>query len=171
MSNQKAQIRTKSSLCLKSCIYHLGSWPKLEAFSEVTEVLICKGVDRVKGTNSDGRVLRKPLLPFGKKRRGVELSNGSRKNKHTASLFWRSLISTNASHWLNPMRNQQRKPREAVLRVSQPSMGHRASKGRMRSGSGGANKNIQSGCIKKRIWESRPCQTLLIIKILDNVHS
>ena len=37
---------------------------------EVSEVLICKGVGRVKGTNSDGKVLRKPLPPFGKKGQG-----------------------------------------------------------------------------------------------------
>lgn len=36
-------------------------------FQEVTEVLIYKGVGSVKGTNSDGKVLRKPLLPCGKK--------------------------------------------------------------------------------------------------------
>lgn len=43
---------------------------KQSSFKEITEGLIYKGVGRVKGSNRDGKVLRKPLPAFWKKEQG-----------------------------------------------------------------------------------------------------
>lgn len=60
--------------------------------------------------------------------------------------------TASAPRWLNPTRNEQGSPSQAVFR-GQPPLGQKT-----------RQITPSTECIKKRIWESRPGQPLLVIK-------